>query len=235
LLLSVNNITVYYGKALALKDVSLSVKEGELVAVLGPNGAGKTTLLRSIFGLKRISKGSIKFMEKEIHDLSPYGINKIGISLCPERRRLFPEMTVLENLEMGAYLRKNKDEINRDLREVFELFPVLEERRNQRAGTLSGGEQQMLAIGRALMSKPKLLMLDEPSLGLSPIIKSKIFKSIKEIRNEGTTVLLVEQDAYSALRIADRAYILETGNVVLEGSSRDLLANKQIKKAYLGI
>lgn len=234
-MLSVDNITVHYGAALALKDVSLSVKEGELVAILGPNGAGKTTLLRSIFGLKKISKGSIIFMGREIHKLSPYAITKSGISLCPERRRLFPEMTVLENLEMGAYLRKDKDEIRKDLRRVFELFPVLEERSSQRAGTLSGGEQQMLAIGRALMSKPRLLMLDEPSLGLSPILKSKIFKSVQEIRVEGTTILLVEQDAYSALKIADRAYILETGSVILEGTSRDLVANQQVKRAYLGI
>ncbi len=234
-LLSVENITVHYGAALALNNVSLNMKEGELVAVLGPNGAGKTTLLRSIFGLKKISKGSINFMGKEIHKLSPYNITKSGISLCPERRRLFPDMTVLENLEMGAYLRKDKDEVKKDLNGVYDLFPVLRERRNQRAGTLSGGEQQMLAIGRALMAKPKLLMLDEPSLGLSPIVKGKIFKSVQEIRKEGTTILLVEQDAYSALRIADRAYILETGNVVLEGSCKELLANQQVKRAYLGI
>jgi len=234
-LLSVNNITVYYGSALALKDVSLKVEEGEIVAVLGPNGAGKTTLLRSIFGLVKISKGSINFMGREIHKLPPYSIAKIGISLCPERRRLFPEMTVLENLEMGAYMRKDKDEIRKDLKRVFELFPILEERRNQKAGTLSGGEQQMLAIGRALMSRPKLLMLDEPSLGLSPIIKGRIFKSVEEIRNEGITILLVEQDASSALRIADRAYILEVGRVALEGKSKDLVASEQVKKAYLGI
>lgn len=234
-MLSVDNITVHYGAALALKDVNLNVEEGEIAAVLGPNGAGKTTLLRSIFGLKRISKGSIKFMGKEIHELPPYTIAKAGISLCPERRRLFPEMTVLENLEMGAYLRKGKNEVRKDLRRVFELFPVLEERRNQRAGTLSGGEQQMLTIGRALMSKPKLLMLDEPSLGLSPIFKSKIFRSIQEIRNEGITILLVEQDAVSALKISDRAYILESGNIVLHGNSRDLLADQQVKRAYLGI
>jgi len=234
-LLNVNNITVYYGSALALKDVSLKVEEGEIVAVLGPNGAGKTTLLRSIFGLVKISKGSINFMGRETHKLPPYSIAKIGISLCPERRRLFPEMTVLENLEMGAYMRKDKDEIRKDLKRVLELFPILEERRNQKAGTLSGGEQQMLAIGRALMSRPKLLMLDEPSLGLSPIIKGRIFKSVEEIRNEGITVLLVEQDASSALRIADRAYILEVGRVVLEGKSKDLVASEQVKKAYLGI
>lgn len=234
-MLSVNNITVYYGSALALKDVSLKVEEGEIVAVLGPNGAGKTTLLRSIFGLVKISKGSINFMGREIHKLPPYSIAKIGISLCPEGRRLFPEMTVLENLEMGAYMRKDKDEIRKDLKRVFELFPILEERRNQKAGTLSGGEQQMLAIGRALMSRPKLLMLDEPSLGLSPIIKGRIFKSVEEIRNEGITILLVEQDASSALRIADRAYILEVGRVALEGKSKDLVASEQVKKAYLGI
>lgn len=234
-MLSIKDITVHYGAALALKDVSLDVNKGEIVAVLGPNGAGKTTLLRSIVGLKRISKGYIKFAGKEIHGLPPHAIAKTGISLCPERRRLFPEMTVIENLEMGAYLLKNRSEIKESLERVFELFPVLKERRNQKAGTLSGGEQQMLAIGRALMTKPKLLMLDEPSLGLSPILKSKIFNSIQEIREEGVTILLVEQDAYSALKISDRAYILESGRIVLEGSSKDLLADPQVKKAYLGI
>lgn len=234
-LLSLKNVTVHYGDALALSNVSLNVEGGELVAVLGPNGAGKTTLLRSISGLKKISKGTIHFMGREIHKMSPSDIAKSGISLCPERRRLFPEMTVLENLEMGAYLRKDKSEIRNDLKKVFDLFPILEERRSQKAGTLSGGEQQMLAIGRALMLKPKLLMLDEPSLGLSPIIKSKIFERILKIKNEGITVLLVEQDAYSALKIAGRAYIIEAGSIVLEGKGKELLANKKIKEAYLGI
>lgn len=234
-MLDVNGVVVHYGTALALRGVSLEVKSKELVAVLGPNGAGKTTLLRSIFGLKRVSEGSIKFMGKEIHRLSPYDIAKSGISLCPERRRLFPEMTVLENLEIGAYLRKAKTEVKEDLERVFNLFPILKERRDQRAGTLSGGEQQMLAIGRAMMSRPKLLMLDEPSLGLSPIFKSKIFKGIQEIRDEGTTVLLVEQDAYSALKISDRAYVLEAGSVVLEGSSSELLKSPSVRRSYLGI
>ncbi|MCX8204184.1 MAG: ABC transporter ATP-binding protein [Candidatus Nezhaarchaeota archaeon] len=234
-MLNVSGVIVHYGTALALRGINLKVKSKELVAVLGPNGAGKTTLLRSIFGLKKITEGSISFMGKEIHKLSPYDIAKSGISLCPERRRLFPEMTVLENLEMGAYLRKAKDEVKDDLERVYGLFPVLKERRDQRAGTLSGGEQQMLAIGRALMSRPKLLMLDEPSLGLSPIFKGKIFKNIQEIRDEGVTVLLVEQDVHSTLRISDRAYILEAGNVVLEGSGEELLKNPQVKKSYLGI
>lgn len=233
-MLSVNNVTVHYGTALALKDVNLNVKEGEIVAVLGSNGAGKTTLLRSILGLKKISKGSIEFLGRELHKLSPYTIVKSGISLCPERRRLFPDMTVLENLEMGAYLRRDKEGLKGDLKVVFDLFPALKERMGQRAGTLSGGEQQMLAIGRALMSKPKLLMLDEPSLGLSPILKSKIFQSLQKIRSEGTTILLVEQDAYSALKIAKRGYVLEAGRVVLEGNSEDLLMSKEVKSAYLG-
>jgi len=235
LLLSVENIFVHYERALVLNDVTLSLNEGEIVAVLGSNGAGKTTLLRSIMGLKRISQGSIRFMGKEIQRLPPHEIVKMGITLCPERRRLFPEMSVLENLELGAYLCRDINSVKKTIEFVFNLFPILKERKNQLAGTLSGGEQQMLAIGRALMSNPKVLMLDEPSLGLSPIVKSNIFKSIKEINSEGVSILLVEQDAVSALKISDRAYVLENGKIVLEGESKDLINNKTVRRAYLGV
>jgi branched-chain amino acid transport system ATP-binding protein len=234
-LLNLEGVTVYYGGALALENVSLSVEEETLTAIIGPNGAGKTTLLRSIIGLKKIHKGSIWFAGKRIDGLSTREIVKMGVSLCPERRRILPEMTVLENLEMGAYLRKTKGEVREDLKKVFDLFPVLEERKGQLAGTLSGGEQQMLAIGRALMSRPKLLMLDEPSLGLSPIMRSVVFKKIDEIRMEGVTILLVEQDAYSALKIADKGLVLENGRIVQEGSGESLLKDENVRRAYLGI
>jgi len=234
-LLNLEGVTVYYGGALALENVSLSVEEETLTAVIGPNGAGKTTLLRSIIGLKKIHNGSIWFAGKRIDGLSTREIVKMGVSLCPERRRILPEMTVLENLEMGAYLRKTKGEVREDLKKVFDLFPVLEERKGQLAGTLSGGEQQMLAIGRALMSRPKLLMLDEPSLGLSPIMRSVVFKRIDEIRREGVTILLVEQDAYSALKIADKGLVLENGRIVQESSGESLLKDKNVRRAYLGI
>lgn len=234
-MLNLEGVTVYYGGALALENVSLSVEEETLTAIIGPNGAGKTTLLRSIIGLKKIHKGSIWFAGKRIDGLSTREIVKMGVSLCPERRRILPEMTVLENLEMGAYLRKTKGEVREDLKKVFDLFPVLEERKGQLAGTLSGGEQQMLAIGRALMSRPKLLMLDEPSLGLSPIMRSVVFKKIDEIRMEGVTILLVEQDAYSALKIADKGLVLENGRIVQEGSGESLLKNENVRRAYLGI
>lgn len=234
-MLNLEGVTVYYGGALALENVSLSVEEETLTAIIGPNGAGKTTLLRSIIGLKKIHKGSIWFAGKRIDGLSTREIVKMGVSLCPERRRILPEMTVLENLEMGAYLRKTKGEVREDLKKVFDLFPVLEERKGQLAGTLSGGEQQMLAIGRALMSRPKLLMLDEPSLGLSPIMRSVVFKKIDEIRMEGVTILLVEQDAYSALKIADKGLVLENGRIVQEGSGESLLKDENVRRAYLGI
>jgi branched-chain amino acid transport system ATP-binding protein len=234
-LLNLEGVTVYYGGALALENVSLSVEEETLTAIIGPNGAGKTTLLRSIIGLKKIHKGSIWFAGKRIDGLSTREIVKMGVSLCPERRRILPEMTVLENLEMGAYLRKTKGEVREDLKKVFDLFPVLEERKGQLAGTLSGGEQQMLAIGRALMSRPKLLMLDEPSLGLSPIMRSVVFKKIDEIRMEGVTILLVEQDAYSALKIADKGLVLENGRIVQESSGESLLKDENVRRAYLGI
>ncbi len=234
-MLNLEGVTVYYGGALALENVSLSVEEETLTAIIGPNGAGKTTLLRSIIGLKKIHKGSIWFAGKRIDGLSTREIVKMGVSLCPERRRILPEMTVLENLEMGAYLRKTKGEVREDLKKVFDLFPVLEERKGQLAGTLSGGEQQMLAIGRALMSRPKLLMLDEPSLGLSPIMRSVVFKKIDEIRMEGVTILLVEQDAYSALKIADKGLVLENGRIVQESSGESLLKDENVRRAYLGI
>ena len=234
-MLNLEGVTVYYGGALALENVSLSVEEETLTAIIGPNGAGKTTLLRSIIGLKKIHKGSIWFAGKRIDGLSTREIVKMGVSLCPERRRILPEMTVLENLEMGAYLRKTKGEVREDLKKVFDLFPVLEERKGQLAGTLSGGEQQMLAIGRALMSRPKLLMLDEPSLGLSPIMRSVVFKKIDEIRMEGVTILLVEQDAYSALKIAEKGLVLENGRIVQESSGESLLKDENVRRAYLGI
>ncbi|MEM2703720.1 MAG: ABC transporter ATP-binding protein [Candidatus Bathyarchaeia archaeon] len=234
-MLKIEGVTVYYGGALALENVRLSIEEGIIATIIGPNGAGKTTLLRSIIGLKRINKGSIWFSGRRIDGLSPCEIVKMGISMCPERRRILPEMTVLENLEIGAYLRKAKSEVREDLKRIFDLFPVLEERKSQLAGTLSGGEQQMLAIGRALMAKPKLLMLDEPSLGLSPIMKNSIFKKIDEIRREGVTILLVEQDAYSALKIADQGLVLENGRIVLQGEAKGLLKNDEVRRAYLGI
>jgi len=234
-LLKLDGITVYYGGALALENASFCVEEGMLAAIIGPNGAGKTTLLRSIIGLKKIHKGSIWFAGKRIDGLSTCEIVKMGISMCPERRRILSEMTVLENLEVGAYLRKEKSEVKEDLKRVFDLFPVLEERKGQLAGTLSGGEQQMLAIGRALMSRPRLLMLDEPSLGLSPIMRKGIFNKIDEIRREGVTILLVEQDAYSALKIADRGLVLENGRIIQEGEGKSLLKNDDVRRAYLGI
>lgn len=234
-MLNVNDITVCYGEIIALQDVTLNVEEGELVTVIGINGAGKTTLTRAILGLVRVKSGFIEYMGDHIHTLSTREIVRKGISLCPERRRIFPQMTVIENLEMGAYLQKDKEEYRLNLRRVFEIFPVLEERKYQTAGTLSGGEQQMLAIARALMSRPRLLILDEPSLGLSPIMKEKIFENIVKIRNEGTSILLVEQDAYSALKIADRGYVLENGKIALSGSSRELMTSDAVKIAYLGI
>jgi len=233
-LLEVKNVDVAYGDLQVIWDVSLEVKKGELVSVLGSNGAGKTTILKTICGLLKPKSGIINFLNKRIDTLPAHKIVDLGISYIPEGRRIFPEMTVLENLDMGAYTsraRKKKDEI---LERVFQLFPRLRERKSQLAGTLSGGEQQMLAIGRGLMSDPLMLMLDEPSLGLAPKLVSKMFEIVKEINNEGTSVLLVEQNAHYALEIADRAYILETGRIVSEGKGKSLLNNPRVKKAYLG-
>jgi len=233
-MLKVENICVYYGNIQALKNVSLEIKQGEIVALIGANGAGKTTTLKTISGLLRPTSGKIKFLGERIDNLSPAAVVKRGISHCPEGRRVWPEMTVLENLEIGAYVRKDKKKVREDLQNVYEHFPRLKEREKQLAGTLSGGEQQMLAIGRALMSNPKLLLLDEPSLGLAPILVEEVVNIIKDIRKGGTTIFLVEQNAYLALNMCDRAYVLETGKVILEGNGKDLLNNAQVKKAYLG-
>jgi branched-chain amino acid transport system ATP-binding protein len=233
-MLSVEKIVSAYGNILALKGISLFVEEGKIVTLIGANGAGKTTLLKSISGLVKPVEGSIRFEGRDISKMEPHEIVKRGISMVPEGRRVFPRMSVLENLEMGAYLVRDKNVFQSGLEEVYKLFPKLKERTRQLAGTLSGGEQQMLAIGRALMSNPKLLLLDEPSMGLAPIIVEEIFAIIQDINKKGTTILLVEQNAHMALSIADTGYVLETGHVVLHDSASALLENDQVKKAYLG-
>ncbi|AZT91706.1 ABC transporter ATP-binding protein [Caldicellulosiruptor changbaiensis] len=225
---------VFYGAIQALFSVSLEVDEGEIVTLIGANGAGKSTLLKTISGLLKPRTGSIYFENEDLTKKSPIEIVKSGISHVPEGRRVFPEMTVIENLELGAYVRKDRSEVEKDLKIVFERFPRLYERRNQLAGTLSGGEQQMLAIGRALMSRPRLLLLDEPSMGLAPILVSEIFEIIKEINARGTTILLIEQNANMALSVANRAYVIETGRIVLSGTSQEVASNPDVKKAYLG-
>jgi len=234
-LLEVSNLSVFYGKAQVFHDVNLRVERGEIVAIIGPNGTGKTTLLRVISGLHRAAVGSITFMGKRIDGLPPHEIIKRGIAHCPERYKLFPEMTVLENVALGAFFRKDQALIKRDLEEAFNLFPLLEERKNQEARTLSGGEQQMLAIARALMSKPKLLMLDEASLGLAPIIREKLIEAIKKIRKRGLTLLMIEQDVALALRLCDRCYVMEEGGICMEGTREFLKGNNKIKNAYLGV
>lgn len=233
-MLKIDNIDVYYGAIHALKGISLEVNQGEIVTLIGANGAGKSTTLRTISGLLKPKNGSITFMGKNIAGVPAHQIVREGISQVPEGRRVFAEMTVMENLDLGAFVRKDKAGIQKDLKTVFELFPRLAERRNQSAGTLSGGEQQMLAMGRALMSKPRILLLDEPSMGLSPLFVGEIFKIIEEVSKAGTTVLLVEQNAKKALSIADRGYVLETGKIVKTGKASDLLNDDSIKKAYLG-
>lgn len=233
-MLELNDINVYYGKIHAVKNISLKIKKGELVALLGANGAGKTTTLRTISGMLRAKSGSIIFDGQDINKIEAHKIVEMGLAHCPEGRQVFSRLSVLENLKIGAFLRKDHKKIEKDLELVYSLFPVLAERKTQSAGTLSGGEQQMLAIGRSLMSNPSLLLFDEPSLGLAPIIIEKIFEVIKELKNEGKTILLVEQNAYNALAIADRGYVLETGNIKLSGEAGDLLANDEVKKAYLG-
>ena len=244
-MLEVKNLTVHYDGAMALNNVSINVEKGELVAVVGPNGAGKTTLLKAISGtLRELQKirrekahltGEIIFEGERIDKLKPWSIVKKGIIHCPERRRLFSEMTVYENLIMGSYLRKDKDEVKKDLERVYQLFPVLKERRNQMAQTLSGGEGQMLAIARALMARPKLLMIDEPSLGLAPLAKQKVFESIKEIWESGVTILLVEQDVSMALSLATRGYVLTHGRIAAHGTSEELLKNEDLREMYIGI
>ncbi len=235
MLLEVSNLSVYYGKAEVFHDVNLSVDKGEIVAIIGPNGTGKTTLLRVISGLHRAAKGKITFMGERIDGLPSHEIVKRGIAHCPERYKLFPEMTVFENVELGAFLRRDQSAIKKDLSDAFKLFPLLEERRNQDARTLSGGEQQMLAIARALMSKPKLLMLDEPSLGLAPIIREKLVDAIKEIKRRGLTIMMIEQDVALALSLCDRGYVFEEGTVCMEGTQEFLKDNPKIREAYLGI
>ncbi len=233
-LLEVRDLVVHYGKALALDGVSLRVNAGELVAVLGPNGAGKTTLLKAISRVVP-SRGEIVFDGKSLAGIPAHAVVASGICHCPEGRRLFPELTVLKNLELGAYLRNDKAEIARDLERVYALFPVLRERRRQQAGTLSGGEQQMVAIGRALMGRPKLLLLDEPSVGIAHRLKVQIFQSIRQIQEAGTAILLVEQDALSALDIATRIYLLEHGRIAREGASAALANDDHIRQVYLGV
>jgi branched-chain amino acid transport system ATP-binding protein len=233
-MLKVNEINVYYGNIQALKGVSLEVKEGEIVTLIGANGAGKSTLLKTLSGLLKPKSGTIQYLDGSISGKAPQSIVKTGISHVPEGRRVFANMSVEENLELGAYLRKNTKEIRKDMEHVYELFPRLQERRKQISGTLSGGEQQMLAMGRAIMAKPKLLLLDEPSMGLAPLMVKNIFQIIEKINREGTTILLVEQNANMALSIADRAYVIETGKVVVSGSASELQSSEQIKKAYLG-
>ncbi|MFE6169952.1 ABC transporter ATP-binding protein [Viridibacillus arvi] len=233
-MLKVNDINVFYGNIQALKGVSLEVNEGEIVTLIGANGAGKSTLLKTLSGLLKPKQGTIEYLGSTIAGKQAQSIVKAGISHVPEGRRVFANMTVEENLELGAYLRKDKDGIAKDLQRVFELFPRLLERRKQQSGTLSGGEQQMLAMGRAIMAKPKLLLLDEPSMGLAPLMVKTIFSIVKEINKEGTTILLVEQNAHMALSVADRAYVIETGRVVLSGTAKELKETEQVKAAYLG-
>jgi branched-chain amino acid transport system ATP-binding protein len=234
LVLELDGIETYYGTIRALRGVSLEVRAGEIVTLLGANGAGKTTTLRSINGLNRPRRGTITFAGQEITTIPAHRIVKLGISQSPEGRKLFPRMTVVENLEMGAFQRSDRAAIKEDMEGVFTLFPRLAERRTQKAGTMSGGEQQMCAIGRAMMARPKLLMLDEPSMGLAPIFVERIFETIVEINKQGTPILLVEQNALMALEVADRGYVLETGSIVLEGPAADLQTNEQVRKTYLG-
>jgi branched-chain amino acid transport system ATP-binding protein len=234
-ILRLDDVHTYYGSIQALKGISLEVRDGEIVTLIGANGAGKSTTLRSINGLNTPRDGTIIFQGKDITRRSPHDIVEMGISQSPEGRRLFPRMTVLENLEMGAFQRKDRSSLKADLERVYTLFPRLAERKSQRAGTLSGGEQQMCAIGRALMAEPKLLMLDEPSMGLAPIFVEKIFEIVREINEQGTTILLVEQNALMALDAADRGYVLETGTVALADDAKRLRENEQVQKTYLGI
>ncbi|HEX3031413.1 MAG TPA: ABC transporter ATP-binding protein [Bacillota bacterium] len=233
-MLKVENLSVNYGAISALKDVCCDVEQGEIVALIGANGAGKTTLLNSISGIVTPKAGSIVFKGQDITKVPPHTVVKLGLSQVPEGRQVFPDMSVLENLELGAYIRSDKEGIQEDLNKVFQRFPRLEERKKQMAKTLSGGEQQMLAMGRALMARPELLLMDEPSMGLAPLLVEEIFNIIRDINKSGTTILLVEQNAHMALSIANRAYVLETGEIVLKGAASDLAANPEVRKAYLG-
>ena len=233
-MLKVRDLVVAYGGIEALKGISLDVPDGKIVTLIGANGAGKSTLLRSIIGLVKVKSGSVEYNGDTLTGLNSQQIVSKGLTLVPEGRRVFPNLTVLENLRIGAYMRKDEDGIAADIKRIYEIFPRLEERNWQMAGTLSGGEQQMLALGRALTSRPKLMMMDEPSLGLAPLVIKEIFNIIRSINENGTTVLLVEQNANMALKVAHHAYVLETGRIMMEGSGKELLENEEIKEAYLG-
>ena len=233
-ILDVNDLNVYYGGIHAIKNISFNIKKGEIVSLIGANGAGKTSTLHAISGLVPIKSGEISLNGENVTNIEAHKLVSLGMAHVPEGRRIFTELTVLENLEMGAFLKTNRDENQANLKKVFSRFPRLEERKNQDAATLSGGEQQMLAMGRALMSTPKLLLLDEPSMGLAPLFIQEIFDIIQDIQKQGTTVLLIEQNANKALSIADRGYVLETGNIVLSGTGKELLASDEVRKAYLG-
>ncbi|HHW13205.1 MAG TPA: ABC transporter ATP-binding protein [Firmicutes bacterium] len=233
-MLKIEDLVVAYGGIEALKGISLEVEEGQIVTLVGANGAGKSTTLRTVIGLVKPVSGRVLFKGRNLLEEKTYNMAKQQITLVPEGRRIFPKLTVLENLRIGAFSRRDEKGIKADLEWVFSLFPILKERTWQLAGTLSGGEQQMLAVGRALMSRPRLLMMDEPSLGLAPLLVKEIFRIIKEINQQGVTILLIEQNANAALRIADQGYVLETGRIVLQGPGRELLANQQVKAAYLG-
>jgi branched-chain amino acid transport system ATP-binding protein len=234
-LLSLKNISVKYGSFAAIHDINIEVKEGEIVVLLGSNGAGKSTTFRTISGLSKPSGGEILFEGKSLNRVSADKIVQLGIGQCPEGRKLFPAMSVQENLRMGAYVhRRKKDEIKKSLEHVYNLFPILRDKKDDAAGSLSGGQQQMLAIGRALMSKPKLMLLDEPSVGLAPLIVEQMFEVIQQINREGTTILLAEQNANAALKIADKGYVFENGSIVLQGTSAELFANDEVRKAYIG-
>ena len=232
--LEVRNLTAYYDSVLALDNISLTLSEGEIVAMIGPNGAGKSTALKAICGLLKPRSGEVLFQGENINGKQPYQLVEKGLCLVPEGRRVFASMTVLENLEMGAYTRRNKNALQEGISKVFSLFPVLKERQKQRAGTLSSGEQQMLAVGRALMLEPKLLLLDEPSLGLSPNYVDTLFERIKEINSDGTTILLVEQNARMALEYADRGYVFEIGKIAFQDEAKNLLENDEVRKSFLG-
>ncbi len=235
IVLQLENLHVYYGAIHAIKGINVKVPKGKIITLIGANGAGKTTTLSTIAGLVKAKTGKVVFEGRDITNKPAHIVNRMGIALVPEGRRIFPGLTVYENLMMGAYNRKDKEGIERDLEWIFQLFPRLKERIKQLGGTLSGGEQQMLAISRALMSRPKLLMMDEPSLGLAPILVDEVFEVIKKINKEGTTILLVEQNALGALKISHYGYVLETGSIVLEGPSNELLENDMVRKAYLGV
>ena len=234
MLLEINNLSVHYGGVEALKDASLEVKEGEIVTLVGGNGAGKSTTLRTISGLKKPSRGSISFKGQRIENLAPQNIVRLGIGHVPEGRNPFPYLTVMENLQLATFARKDNENIKTDIKQVFSIFPRLEERKDQASGTLSGGEQQMLAVGRAYMSGRKIMLLDEPSMGLAPLLMLSMFDALKEINKSGTTILLVEQNVRLALKFAQRGYVIENGHLVLEGKSEELLNNPDVKKAYLG-